>query len=392
MKLSRPVSTLLVTLGMLAAAVTARADTDDTIEVDASLRALPRVVVVPDDTMRSKDAEELARLLSLTGLVDAFSVEPRGAAGGSVVLLSAPSDGELTAWTTRDQKTEPMRRAVHGDPRTELPRLADAIIEDLTGTRSHLSGQLLVVTASRLGERRVRLFSATGRHLRDVSPEDTLARGPSVTPGGKIHFAMGQLGDPLSLFEEGGASPLTLRVPGFVQAVAFSGDPRRTAVITGDDTGGTLFVGVLGGAMTRVATEEVALHPTFGPGDRLAWAAGPATGPLRVFVDGVAVTPKGVWAAAPSFCDKGDRQRIAYMVKTGAVTTTFVTDLASRVSFSPGRGAYPACSPDGRTLAVGRGKDGVFLLGEDGLAKHRIVQGEITFLHWLPGPPLPIEG
>lgn len=370
----------------------ARADTDDVIEVDASLRALPRVVVVPDDEGSVGDARELARLLSLTGLVDAFSIEPGGAAGGSVVRLAVSQAGEITARTTRDEKKEPHRRTVRGDKKTELPRLADAVVEDLTGTRAHLSGQLLVVDAKKPGERRVRLFAATGALLRDASPEGVLARGPSISPGGKIHFAMGQKGDPLRLFEEGAESPLTLRVPGFVQAVAFSTDPRRTAVIAGDDTGGDLFVGVLGAAMKRVETEGLAIHPVFGPEDKLAWAAGPAEGPLRVYVDGEAVTPKGVWATAPTFCDKGGRARVAYMVKHGAAFTTIVTDLATKVSHSPGQGTFPACSPDGRTLAVGRGKEGVFLTGEDGLAKHRVIAGEVTFVRWLPGPPLPVEG
>lgn len=385
---------------LLSRAALAQAAPDDVVEVDASLRSLPRVTIVPVDARAVALAGELAKLVSTTALFDAVVVAPGTSTAGRVVRVAAEGDGHAVATTTGTDNVDHRRMVAATGPgrALQLARLADGVLLDLTGERSHLSGTLLYVDASTPGERRVRVMLGSGAPVRDASPGGLLARGPDVGPGGVVHYAAAAPGEPLRIFAEGKPDALAVKVPGFLQSVSFSPDGRRVAVVSGAGEGGSLFVGLLEGTMTQVATGPgIALAPSFGPGGELAWAAGPATGPLRVFVDGKPISGPGAWASAPSFCPAKGKSRLAYMLKNGASWTTVVTELDSGVMHAVGPGAHPACSPDGRTLAVtrpgsGATKGGVFLVGDDGVASRRVHTGEAAFLRWAPGPPVPPEG
>lgn len=377
-------------------------EADDVVDVDGMVRSLPRAVVVPVDAASDASARELAKLVALPGLVATAVLKPGSPAGGLVVRVTSVREGDGERIEAVSSKTEgsPHRRSIsigRGASRPlETARLADAIIADLTGERSHLSGSLLFTDASVLGERRVRVMLGSGAPLRDASPgEGMLARGADLGPGGVVYYAGAKPGDMMQIYAEGKATPLVVRVPGFLQSVSFSPDRLRAAVIAGATDAGTLYRGLLEGRMERVDTGPgVALSPSFGPSGELAWAAGPAAGPLRVFLDGKAVTPAGLWASAPSFCPKAGKRRLAYMVKQGNAWSTSIQNLDGGGVAMVGEGAYPVCSPDGRTVALVRGgkNGGVVLTGEDGVASHRVRAGEASGLRWAPGPSLPPEG
>lgn len=375
----------------VAGAARAESPAEDVIEVDAALRALPLVTVVPADERSVADAREVARVLSLSALFDARAVAVGAPAGGRVVAVTRDADA-LSVVTTRPDNAQ-RRRLVSrsSEPARDTARLVDGVVEDLTGARSHLSGELLIVDASAPGERRVRVLLGTGAHVRDVSPRGALARGPDVGAGGKVFYAAATPGEPLRLFVEGQPSPVALRERGFVAAVAFADEGRRAAIVLGNEAGGALWTGVVGGALTEVPTAGLTLQPTFSPDGTLAYVAGPPDGPTRVYVGQRAVTPAGVWASAPSFCARGDKARLAYAQRGGAVA---IVELATGAAHSVAPGSSPACSPDGRTVALSRGRGGgsrpgVWLVADDGVGAHRVFDGEASFIKWIPGAALP---
>ncbi len=380
----------------------AEPDGDAVINAEGMIRSLPQAFVVPADVASEASARELAKVVALPGLIATVVLKPGAPAGGLVVRVASVREGDGERLEAVSSKTEgsPHRRSVtvgRGANRAlELARLADAVVADLTGERSHLSGTLLYTDASVVGERRVRVMLASGAPLRDASPGGGMfARGADVGPGGVVYYAGAKPGDMMQIYAEGKATPLAVRVPGFLQSVTFSPDRLRAAVIAGATDAGTLYRGLLEGRMEKVETGAgVAIGPSFGPAGELAWAAGPAAGPLRVFVDGKAVTPAGVWASAPSFCPKAGKRRLAYMVKQGSGWSVSVANLDGGGVAMVGDGAYPACSPDGRSLAIVRGGKGagIMLTGEDGIAAHRVKAGEASGLRWAPGPSLPPEG
>lgn len=378
------------------------ADPDvDVVEVGGAVRSLPRVAVVPADAASVASARELARLVSSTGLFAAVPAAPGASVGGLSVRVTAAPDGgsQRVEAVTNDAKDRPHRRMVSYGSSTQaidVARLADAIVADLSGERSHLSGTVVFVDAATPGERRVRVMLGSGAPVRDASPAGVLARGADVGPGGVVHWAAAALGEPLRIFAEGRPDPLAVKVPGFLQSVAFAPD-GRAAVIAGEGQGGAMFVGFLEGTMRKVELGPgVALHPTFSSTGKMAFAAGPPTGPFSIFVDGKRLTGEGVWATAPAFCPREGKERVAYMIRGGDGFQTMVRELDG-AAHVVGNGAHPACSPDGRTLAVSRGRHGkdpggVWLIGDDGIAAHRVHEGEVVDLRWAPGPSLPPEG
>ena len=400
-------------LALLVSSSPAIAQEEEVIEVGGAVRSLPRVQVVPEDAGAEAAAKALGRMITSTALYIADVRKPGEAVGGLAVRVTVAKDGaqtRISAKTTRaDSQTR--NRSVAFDPAAAAPsptsaapkdleaaRLADAVLEDLSGTRSHLSGQIIFTDAGTPGERRVVVMLGSGVPIRIASPSGVLARGAALGQGNVVHYAAAAEGQVLRIFAEGRTAPVAVKVPGYLQSVAFSPDRTKAALIAGNAEGGALFRGLLEGTMTLVETGPgIAIGPTFGEKGELAWAAGPAAGPLRVFVDGKAVSQQGAWATAPSFCNREGKRRVAYMVKNGASTGVVVTDLDGGGSVSAGPGAYPACSPDGRTIAAarpGRGKSpgGIFFLGDDGVAAVKVREGEAAGLRWVPGPPLPPEG
>jgi len=375
---------------------------DAIVEVDGMVRSLPRVVVVPTDEASVPAGQEVAKLISLTGLFTAAAIKPASPAGGLVVRVTTTAEGNGQRVEAVSSKTEgsPHRRSVSmgaTNRALEMARLGDAILADLTGERSHLSGTLLYTDAATVGQRRVRTMLATGVALRDISPPDVLAHGADLGPGGVVFFAGARTGEMMQIFAEGRSQPLPVRVSGFLQSVSFSADRLQAAVIAGSQQGGLLYRGLLEGTMTLVNTGPgIALGPVFGPGGELAYATGAPEGPLRVVVDGKPVTPAGMWASAPNFCHRANKRRLAYMVKQGRSWSTSIANLEGGGTTSVGPGAFPACSPDGRTLALvrtgGRDGGGIYLTGEDGIANSRIRAGAASSLRWAPGPSLPPEG
>ena len=168
---------------------------DDVIEVGGAVRSLPRVQIVPDDAASVDAATSLGKMNTSTALYVADVRKPGDTVGGLAVRVGATKDGaktRLTAKTTRAdsqirQRTVAFDSAAAAPSPTAAPprdleaaRLADAVIEDLSGTRSHLSGQIIFTDAGTPGERRVVVMLGSGVPIRIASPSGVLARGAGL--------------------------------------------------------------------------------------------------------------------------------------------------------------------------------------------------------------------
>jgi TolB protein len=72
-------------------------------------------------------------------------------------------------------------------------------------------------------------------------------------------------------------------------------------------------------------------------------------------VDGKPVTPDGLYASSPTFCNHPDGVRLVFAVGVGKDTDLVATGEhggpLQRLTQGQGRNGYPACSPDGRLVA-----------------------------------------
>jgi TolB protein len=384
--------------GLLQGTPTHAADPPDVPVVDVLVdvnRSLPRVWILPADEASKGEAESLAKVLALAGLyAPAVGKVGQKESGLSVEVKStASADGtSLEALSTQPSKKQTRRLAqiASATRSLDLARLVDAVILDLSGERSHLSGRILFTDTSAPGHRVVRASQATGDNERAISPPDAFARGADFGPGGLVYYAMSRPGLALALFVEGRTEPVPLKVSDHIEMVSISPQADRMAVVTGARGGSAVWQGPLLGDLTRVSTQEMALEPSYGARGQLAYVAGPANGPLRVVVGDRAVSPPGLWASSPSFCAHGATDRVAYGGTDGVIRFTDPGGATSPVI----RGQSPVCSPDGRAILFSReGRDaGLYIVGLDGISPRKIRGGSGSNLRWAPGGPLPPEG
>lgn len=258
--------------------------------------------------------------------------------------------------------------------RSTSHQLADRIVGAYTGHPSAFHGQLAFVRTEK-GRRTVYVIDPDGHNLRQVTSEDMLALSPVYAPDGTLHYAASFQHGPYRLYQGAGTDPIDLPIPGSVYGVAFSPAGDEVALSIAQGSRITLFQGPRDlSRLAPVSDLPLAMHPTYAPSGKLAWV-GTAKATPRVYVGGRAVSPAGVPAAAPTFCDHPDGVRMVYAVgvreRSDLVAASQTGKDAVRLTKSAGRNIFPACSPDGRVVAFfstrrsGRGP-GLYLARVDG--------------------------
>src|SRR5262249_213061 len=75
----------------------------------------------------------------------------------------------------------------------------------------------------------------------------------------------------------------------------------------------------------------------------------------RVYVDGKPISPDGLWASSPTFCNNPDGERVVFAVGATKNQDLVVANAKggglARITNNAARNSYPACSPDGRLVA-----------------------------------------
>lgn len=345
-------------------------------------RPLPKIAVLPslvpdpeDVTLRSV----VRRDLDLSG---EFEVLPDGAAPPGLYLADTPLD--VNAWSAKGveavvrvigKKLDSDHAELRGqvvllkrgaapvfDKRFSVPeanlrheshRLADLLIGALTGQDGGFASHMAFVAGGH-GVRRVFTIDADGNDARAVSPPDRSAIAPAFGKGNDLFYAAAQSsGDEYRIFSAAGPA-VSIPYRGSVYGIAFSRDRSLVAVSLGVGDTVRLFVGPDFGSLHPGPEVSMALHPAFTPSGKLAFSGEGKFG-QRVFVDGKPITPEGVFASAPVFCNHPDGVRAVFAAGAGKdsdlVSTSERGGPLLRLTQNQGRNSYPACSPDGRLVA-----------------------------------------
>lgn len=276
-------------------------------------------------------------------------------------------------------------------------QLADELIGAYTGTRSSFFAQLAFVR-NRQGSRAVFVIDPDGHNLRQVTPDDAVALSPTFGPDHALYYAASIGNGSYRLHRAGAEPPLHLEPPGSVYGVAFTRDYGKAAVAIARGSNIVIHVGDAAFTDLRPVTDvDLALHPVFSPSGKLAYA-GTKKHSQRIYVDGRPVSPAGLPASSPAFCDHPRGVRLAYAVGVRQRSDLVVTDErgrdAIRLTEGAGRNSSPACSPDGRLIAffstrrTGEGP-GLYVVRTDGRRPPmRVASGLGDSLTWsrLPRP------
>jgi TolB protein len=240
--------------------------------------------------------------------------------------------------------------------RTACHRVTDALLGALTGRPGGFASHL--VFSEPVG-RASRIFSidADGFRLREESPPNDTAIAPAFGPGGVIYYADSRDYGPFFLARGADATPVPLPMPGSVLGLGFSPDRSKLALVVMGEGTSKIWLGASDGtAMKTIASPAYASHPAIGPQGQLAYvAAAPGHAP-RVHVDGKPISPAGFSASAPAFCDTPNGLLVVFAVGVGNGADILATDVRggglTRLTQNQGSNSYPACSPDGRLLAM----------------------------------------
>jgi TolB protein len=259
------------------------------------------------------------------------------------------------------------------DLRWVVHEFDDELLRTLTGTPGSFGGRLAFTAAVGQGLKAVFAVRSDGTGLARVSTSAAsggAAIAPAYGPGGALFYA-GQNDGGWSLFKVGQEAPLALSVQD-VLAVAFTPDGSKMAVVAARDGASDIYVGRGDGTgLSMFATGGLNTHPAWGPTGQLAYVSTHEGNP-QIYVDGRRVTRRGAFNMAPTWCNDPEGAKVVFMGRDGTTWDIFSVaptgDPASvrRLTENHGSNTYPACSPDGRTVAFFSTQGGLFTMTSRG--------------------------
>lgn len=291
---------------------------------------------------------------------------------GQVYLLSGSGDASVPVFDKRFLVATP-------DVRVESHRMADLVIGALTGQDGGFASHMTFASGS-AGLRRVYTMDADGNNPEAASPTGAIGISPAFGRGEELFYAASVNSDAYRVYSStGGLVPLS--APGSVYGIAFSRDRSQVAISVGVGSTVKVFAGPDLASVTPASDIPMALHPTFTPSGKLAFAGAGSSG-QRVYVDGKPISPDGLFASAPTFCNHPDGVRAVFAVGVGKDTDLVSASerggAMARLTQNQGRNGYPACSPDGRLVAFfstrtsGQGP-GLYVMRLDGGGRAKLV-------------------
>jgi TolB protein len=385
-------------------------------------RSLPKIGVLPSLASEMEDVTARSVMRRDLDLCGEFEVLPDSAAPEGLYLADSPIDvnawrakgveavvkvtgkkaandhAELRAqayFTNRGQAPVYDKRFLVPEAglRIEAHHLADLVIGALTGQNGGFASHMAFSSAS--GPiRRVYTIDADGDDARTVSPENLAAIAPAFGKNEELFYAAGPRDDIYKVYSASGTL-VPLPVKGSVYGIAFSKDRSEVAVSIGMGATINVFRGPDFAHVAQASPIAMALHPAFTPGGKLAFVGEGKWGE-RVYVDGKPISPDGLFASSPTFCNNPNGVRAVFAVGVGKNTDLVSTGEGGgglvRLTQGQGRNGYPACSPDGRlvaffsTRASGEGP-GLYMMRLDGGRPKRISTLLGDSLRWDPLPP-----
>jgi len=278
------------------------------------------------------------------------------------------------------------------DVRVESHRLADQLIGALTGQNGGFASHMTFATGSGK-QRRVYCIDADGNNAQPMSPLDRTAIAPAFGKNEELFYAASVNNDEYKIFSATGG-PFPAPVKGSVYGIAFSKDRAQVAVSIGVGPTIKVFSGADLASIKPASDAGMAMHPVFTPSGKLAFSGAGKWG-QRVFVDGKPITPDGLWASAPTFCNNPDGVRAVFAVGLGKATDLVATGEKggglARLTQNQGHNSYPACSPDGRLIAFFSTRKsnegpGLYIMRVDGGRPKRVSTLLGDSLRWDPLP------
>ncbi len=270
-----------------------------------------------------------------------------------------------------------------GAVRGAVHQFDNEVVKYFTGTASSFGSRLVFSATTGRGQKGIFGVDSDGQGLGRMQAVSNVALAPAVGPGGSVYYAGGLADGSYQLFKYPGNAQV-MKQAGLVFGVAFGGSKMAVVVSQGGQS--DIWSGAPDGAsLAKVTQGGLNTHPALGPGGQLAYVSN-AGGNPQIYVDGKRVSFRGTYNMAPVWCNDPDGVKILFMGRDGGTWDIFSIDPGGgsmkRLTQDQGSNTYPACSPDGRTVAFFSTRGGLYLSNPQGQNQQKIASVTGESLRW----------
>jgi TolB protein len=270
-----------------------------------------------------------------------------------------------------------------GAVRGAVHQFDNEVVKYFTGTAASFGTRLVFSATTGRGQKGIFGVDSDGQGLGRMQAVSNVAHAPAVGPGGAVYYAGGLADGSYQLFKYPGNTQV-MKQAGLVFGVAFGGS--KMAVVVSQNGQSDIWTGSPDGSnLSRVTQGGLNTHPAFGPGGQLAYVSN-AGGNPQIYVDGKRVSFRGTYNMAPVWCNDPDGVKILFMGRDGGTWDIFSIDPSGgnmkRLTQDQGSNTYPACSPDGRSVAFFSTRGGLYLSNPQGQNQTTIASVTGESLRW----------
>jgi len=267
-----------------------------------------------------------------------------------------------------------------GGLRGAVHQFDNEVVKWFTGTAGSFGSQLVYSATTGRGQKGIFQIDSDGQGLHRLQAVSNVALAPAAGPGG-VYYSGGLPDGSYALFKVGNPVAV-LQHAGLIFGVAFGGGKMALVISQGGQS--DIYLGNPDGSgLQKVTQGGLNTHPSFGSGGELAYVSN-AGGNPQIYVNGKRASWSGTYNMAPTWCNDPEGTRLVYMGRAGSSWDIFSVDPGGsqasikRLTQDQGSNTYPACSPDGRTVAFFSSRGGLYLMNNQGQNQQKIsgVSGE----------------
>jgi TolB protein len=271
-----------------------------------------------------------------------------------------------------------------GGLRGAVHQFDNEVVKWLTGTPGSFGTTMVYSATTGRGQKGIFEIDSDGQGVHRLQAVSNVALAPAIGPGG-VYYSGGLADGSYALFKVGNPAAV-LQHSGLVFGVAFGAGKMALVISQGGQS--DIFTGNADGTgLTKVTQGGLNTHPAFGPGGELAYVSN-AGGNPQIYVNGKRASWNGTYNMAPTWCNDPEGTKLVYMGRAGSTWDIFSVDPGGsqasqkRLTQDQGSNTYPACSPDGRSVAFFSSRGGLFLMNNQGQNQQKIAGVSGESLRW----------
>ncbi|MDQ2825259.1 MAG: biopolymer transporter Tol [Verrucomicrobiota bacterium] len=309
----------------------------------------------------------------------------------SYTARGSASGGTLQGQVVDHSGGTVLSKTYNGGTRENAHRLADDIIETLTGNKGVASSKIAFI-GTRSGKKEVYVGDYDGTNVRQLTHDGVISVHPSISPDGRrIAYTGYQSGYPdvYVIDLASGARNRIVNFPGTNSGATFSPDGGRIALTMSKDGNPELYTVSTGGGSARrlTHTSGVESGPSWSPnGDEIVYSSDDRGSPQLYRISASGGSGQMI-STGHSYCTEPnwspDGKKVAFNVRGGGEFQVAIVDLAGGGTRIVSSGENPVWGADSRHIIFAE-NGALYLLDTMNSRKNKILDGvgKITEPTW----------